>query len=220
MTTEERAVAQSVLDRPDRRGGTRQSLVLRVAKLRCCGGEYLCIVQDVSETGVKLRLFHAHPPDSHMFLELSNGALFAIERRWIDGDHAGFRFSSPIDLEAFMKEPGSLARRPMRVRFQRPAVLKAASGDAHAMLINLSQQGACIEAGRRLALKERVRIEVDGVPARIAHVCWRREYTHGLVFQESFALRELAGIAFECQPYQAEPMKVARWAEQARALCA
>ena len=78
--TDEAAQAQGLPPQDRRGGGARQRLMLRTAKLRCRSGEYACVVHDVSESGVKLRLFHDHPPEAHMFVELANGALFAVER--------------------------------------------------------------------------------------------------------------------------------------------
>jgi len=217
---DETAQLQGQPDRDRRGGGDRQRLMLRTAKLRCRNGEYACVVHDVSESGLKLRLFHAHSPETHMFVELANGALFAIERRWTDGAFAGFRFSSPIDVEAFVREPNPLGRRPIRLCFQRQAVVKAGDGGGHAMLVNLSQHGACVEAGRKLAVKERVRLEVEGLPPRVGHVCWRRNFAHGIVFQESFSLEELAWHAFALQPYEAEQAATGAWASGEVALCA
>jgi hypothetical protein len=74
------------------------------------------------------------------------------------------------------------------------------------MLVNISQQGACIEASGELAVKQQVRLEVPGLPLRFGHVCWRRKYKHGLVFQQSFRLDELARYAFELQPFAPEPV--------------
>src|SRR3569833_3595893 len=108
-TTGEDAVAGS-----DRRQVTRHRLTMRVAKLRCRNGEYACDVHDVSETGAKLRLFHAHPPEDHVYLELASGELDAMERRWIDGDFAGYRFSGSIDTGDFVRESGALPHKPIQ----------------------------------------------------------------------------------------------------------
>ena len=66
----------------DLRDAPRFSLVIRTAKLICRSGEYPCVVRDVSATGVRVRLFDALPPDSHLALELANGERYAMERVW------------------------------------------------------------------------------------------------------------------------------------------
>ena len=195
------ASSEGEASQAERRGGTRQRLTMRMTKLRCLSGEYPCILHDVSTTGARVRLFHAHPPERHMFLEPADGELYAIERRWIAGDFAGCRFSSPIDVDEFLNEPGSRPRRPLRLRIAHPATLMAAGERAPAFLANLSSQGACIEAGRQLPVGAPLRLEIPGLAPRVAAVCWRREYRHGLAFQERLTLQQLARLALDLQPF-------------------
>lgn len=204
----------------ERRNGVRQRLLLRAAKLRCSSGEYPCVIHDVSETGAKLRLFHAHPPDSHIFLELANQALYAIERRWIAGAFAGYRFSSRIDTDEFVYEKDTKGRRPVRLRMAHPVSISVAGETSQAMLADLSQQGACIEAGRQVAIGALLRIEIPSSVPRFAHVCWRKDYRHGLAFQEALTLENFACLAFELQPFGTEPGTAARFLEQVRATSA
>lgn len=184
-----------------REGAARQRLMLKVAKLRCSSGEYPCVILDVSESGTRLRLFNGHPADSHMFLELSNGEFYAIERRWVRGDEAGYRFSCKIDVVEFIGDGSPLSRRPIRLRIQHHVSVFTGTEPGHAMLANISARGACIEAGRQLAVGSLVRIEVAGWPPRHAHVCWRKDYRHGLSFQQELSLQDLARLAAELQPF-------------------
>ncbi len=185
----------------ERREGARQRLLMRVAKLRCESGEYPCIMHDVSETGTRLRLLHAHPPDTHMYLELANGELFALERRWIDGDFAGFRFPGPIDVDELILEQSDGTRRPVRLRMGVPVDLVADGTRRSAQLVDLSRHGACVDLGERLAVGSSVRLELPGHAPRFAYVCWRRHCHHGLAFQEAFTLEALARLAVALQPF-------------------
>lgn len=201
----------------DLRGATRYSLIIRTAKLLCESGEYVCVVRDVSETGVKLRLFHACPPDRHLALELANGERYAMERVWAKDELAGFQFSAPIQVDEFIEEPSRWARRPVRLRVQRPALATAGGRDVQAMLIDLSQQGACIETGSQIPLGQQIRLEVEGLPVRFGHVRWRKGFTHGLVFQQGMRLDDFARHALALQPYSVsaldlgEPARLARF---------
>lgn len=207
MTARARGRGKDKQVQADMRAAPRFSLVMRTAKLLCESGEYACVVRDISKTGVKLRLFHDVPPDSHLFLELANGNRYAMERMWHDGDHAGFRFASPILVDEFVEETSPHARRPLRLRIQRPALVTADGRDCRAVLVNISQQGACIEASGELALRQQVRLEVAGLPLRFGHVCWRRKHAHGLVFQQSFRFDELARHVFALQPFEPLPVE-------------
>jgi hypothetical protein len=191
-------------------------MMLRTAKLRCRSGEYPCVMHDVSESGAKLRLFHAHPPEAHKFLELANGDLYAVERRWVDGGFAGYSFSSRVEVEDFVQEKSPWPRRPMRLRISHPVSIAEAGEPADASLADLSQQGACIEAARQLPLRAPVHVAIPGSKPRLAHVCWRRNYRHGLVFQRALTLDHLAEIALQLQPYDAEPAVAEACLGQAR----
>jgi hypothetical protein len=188
---------------PDLRGAARSSLMFRTAKILCESGEYVCVVRDVSATGARLRMFHAAPPDEHLFLELANGDRYAMERVWARDDHAGFRFSCVIDLERFIAEPSNYPRRPIRLNLQRPADIVVDGVAVPAMLLDLSQQGARVEAGRKLALEQKLWLAVEGLPERFGCVRWRSGYAHGLVLQQGLALDELARCALALQPFGA-----------------
>lgn len=202
----------------ERRAGARQRMMLRTAKLRCRSGEYPCVMHDVSESGAKLRLFHAHPPETHKFLELANGDLHAVERRWMDGGFAGYSFSCQVEVSDFIHEKSPWPRRPMRLRISHPVSITESGEPVDAELANLSQQGACIEAARQLPLRAPVHVAIPGSTPRLAHVCWRRNLRHGLVFQKALTLDHLAEIALQLQPYEAEPAEAETHVEQMRML--
>jgi PilZ domain len=181
------------------RGAQRFTLLIRTAKLVSETGEYLCIIRDVSETGVRLRLFHDLPADTRMALELANGELYFIERVWERDSHAGFRFATPIDVHAFIAEVSPYPRRQMRLRMQFPAVLTAGVQASVATVRDLSSQGARIETARHLALGQRLKLEADGFPAVMAKVCWRNGSDYGLAFEQVFTLEAVAVLAARLQ---------------------
>ena len=186
------SAAEARLTYEEMRGAQRFTLLIRTAKLVCESGEYLCIIRDVSETGVRLKLFHALPADRRMALELANGEVYFIETVWERGGHAGFRFSAPIDVHGFIAEVSPFPRRQLRLRVDFPAVI-AADGEAEgARLIDLSQNGARIDCERHLAVGQRVKLEAEGFPPVIARVAWRSTPEYGLAFEEVFTLKALA----------------------------
>ena len=77
------------------READRSALLLRVAKLICQSGEYVCLVRDVSWTGLRLRLFHALPDERFVFLQLAqliNQHLFA------DAGYGTLQHAEPVTL--------------------------------------------------------------------------------------------------------------------------
>lgn len=204
MTRADRDISDPTSSFAEMRAAPRSSLMCRTAKILCESGEYVCVVRDVSATGARLRLFHAPPPDGHLFLELANGDRYAMERVWVHDDHAGFRFSCTIDVDRFIAEPGRHPRRPIRLRLQQAADVTVDGVASPAVLLDLSQQGARIEAGRKFAIEQKLWLGVEGMPARFGCVRWREGYAHGLVLQQSLPLEELARVALALQPFDGD----------------
>lgn len=187
-------------DFADLRSTPRFSLLIRSAKLVYDNAEYICIVRDVSASGVRLRLFHPLPPQSNVTLELATGETFVIERVWEQADHGGFRFADPIDVHRFIAEAGPYPKRPLRLRIEFPARVTADAEPMAAQICDLSREGARIETQEMLAIGQRVKVEAKGLPPLTATVCWRSVPAYGLAFQQSFTLEELAHMAERLQP--------------------
>lgn len=194
----------------DLRAAPRFTLLIRSAKISATSGEFLCIVRDVSASGVRLRMFHALPPEPQVTLELASGEQFLIERVWEGGDHAGFRFTDPIDVHRFIAEAGPYPRRPLRLRIAFPAII-VADGVAHPTMVrDLSRQGARIEMDGLLAVGQKIKLEAKGLPTLIGNVCWRSTPSYGVVFQQLFTFEELALLAASLQaPIESNKVTVA-----------
>ena len=183
----------------NQRGAQRFTLLIRTAKLVCDSGEFLCVIRDVSATGVRLKLFHRLPADRHLALELGNGEVYFIECVWERDGHAGFRFAAPIEVQEFIGEVSPFPRRPIRLRVQIAATVSAQGVSADAVIRDLSQRGAGIETGRQLAKGQPVTLDAPGLPQAIAKVAWRNGRSYGLVFERVFTLEELARLSVVLQ---------------------
>lgn len=177
------------------RAAPRFTLLIRSAKIISPSGEFLCIVRDVSSSGVRLRLFHPLPPGSLVTLELASGEHFAMEKVWESEDHAGFRFVDEIDVHRFIAEASPYPRRQLRLRIDFPAILTVDGIASPVMVRDLSRQGARIECDELLAVGQKVKLEAKGLPTLISNVCWRSSPAYGLVFLQLFTFDELARLA-------------------------
>lgn len=182
----------------DQRSGQRYTLLLRAGKLVLAAGEFLCLVRDVSDRGLKVRLFHPLEVDPVCEIELGNGERLTIERVWQQGCQAGFRFAQgPIDIHSLIDESGPFPKRHLRLRLNPPLpLLVTADGLTEAgVLCDISQHGGAVAIDGRLPIHAQVRINSAQLPELHARIRWRRGGMHGLVFQQGFRLDELAKLA-------------------------
>lgn len=176
----------------DQRTAPRFFALIRSAKLISAQGEFVCVVRDVSVTGVRLRCFHALPRGSAMALELQNGDVFELERVRQEGEEASFRFATPTTIERLMQEAEPFPRRPLRLSLAIPLTLRTPAGPVAAVTQNMSQQGCRVETALPLALAQPVVIDSPHLPGIRAKVRWRRDGDCGLVFDDTFSLRDFA----------------------------
>lgn len=188
------------------RQADRRSLVMRAAKVHCDQGEYLCIVRNISATGASLRFFHDAPLDETLSLEMANGFRREMHCRRRDNDQAGFEFSSPIDVDEFLDNPGMHSRPDIRIRLGLSGTISVGRVASRVTILDLSQSGACIQCDATVPVQQLVHLAIGGLAPRIAHIRWRDGHAHGLVFQQSFGLAELARLVHDLGPYVSAPV--------------
>ena len=183
----------------DQRAAPRFTSLIRAAKLISGQGEFVCVVRDVSGTGVRLRCFHKVPRSDVMALQLQNGDIFEILRVRGEGNEASFRFAIEVPREQLVQEHSLYPRRPLRLNLAIPLSLRIGSGQVPAITENISQQGCKIEAGAPLALGQAAMIESPHLPGIRAKVRWRGDGAYGLVFDDTFILSDFAVLAARLQ---------------------
>jgi hypothetical protein len=177
------------------RGAARFALLIRPAKLVCGRFEYPCVMRDVSETGVSIRLFHPIGEHERWAIEMLSGDCYDIEPVWLEGLAAGFRFVQPVDLDQILANAGPYPNRPVRLNMEVPAILEHGARKSHITLNNISQQGARLTSSDYLALGQLVVLQSDCLPRIHAKVRWRKGEEYGVVFEETFKLAELSALA-------------------------
>lgn len=195
LTPEPRETAAAT----DQRAAPRFFSLIRAAKLIVDEGEFICVVRDVSSTGIGLRCFHDVPPAPTLTLELQNGDSFTIERVRGAGTEASFRFAKEVPIERLVQESALYPRRPLRLNVALPLTLRTVSSAILGTTRNLSQQGCRIEIGQALPIDQPVVVESPHLPGIRAKVRWRREGDCGLVFDDTFTLKQFAILAARLQ---------------------
>lgn len=183
----------------DQRAAPRFIALIRAAKLLSDGNEFICVVRDVSTSGVRLRCFHAIPHGQAMALELQNGDSFPLERVRDEGQDASFRFAGEAPIERLLQESINYPRRPLRLNMNIPLTLRTPAGPIAAVTQNISQQGCRVECAMPLALAQPVLVESALLPGIRAKVRWRRGNACGLVFDDTFSLKDFAVHAARMQ---------------------
>jgi|GEM_PF-813966 len=178
----------------EERDAPRFTLLLRTAKLTVGAAEYLCVIRDVSSTGVSVRLFHSIPATAKIALEIRAGERQALQLVWQRGGDAGFHFPEPIDVERLIRNTSIYPKRELRFVAEIPVVLWANGQSSGAQLRNISQGGAMIECDDRLAIGQILRIQSAVMPEIQARVRWRRGQLYGLALDTVFTMMELAEI--------------------------
>ncbi len=184
----------------EQRVARRFTLLIRAAKLVTDKGEFLCVIRDVSETGISVRIFHPLPDASRTRVELQNGDSHEVELVWQDEDRAGFRFAHEADIMRIIESPSRFAKRAMRLNLAADARVTTLDGRSEPVEItDLSQQGAKIACSCRFAIDERVKISARGLPETSAKVRWRKQGGCGLIFEDTYQYGDLARIAARLQ---------------------
>lgn len=186
-------------DNCEDRAAPRFTLLIRAAKLIAPAGEFIAVIRDVSESGISLRGFHPLPTGEGLVLELQTGEQHPVEAIWDRGNEGGYRFRDHVDIVRLIAEAGRYPKRQLRLNMAFPVELAFLGRRVAADVLNVSQQGARIQSSELLAIDQPLRIVSEILPEVRARVRWRKGDVHGLVFDDTFSLSQLALFAAGAQ---------------------
>ncbi|MXO62947.1 PilZ domain-containing protein [Qipengyuania oceanensis] len=196
----EQAAGKSEHTGEDRRGSARYTSLIRAAKIVSDQGEFVCVIRDVSETGISLRTFHSLPRADRQELVLQNGMRYELDKVRAKDGEASFTFADTVDVQQLIVETGKYPKRQLRISVSIPATVSTLTQRLNAVIHNVSQQGALLECDALLAIEQPIRLEAREFPEVRAKVRWRREENYGLAFDDTFSLRDFAlkAAALQC----------------------
>jgi len=185
------------------RAAPRFNLLIRAAKLVTAQGEFVCVVRDISETGVAMRLFHAVPTGDPVELHMPGGGVYELRAVWERENEAGFQFVKTVDVQKFITEACEFPKRGLRLGLCFPITIKTLTQSSEGTVENISQQGARFECDGMFSIDQTVRIasaESDLIPLEVrAKVRWRRGNQYGVVFDDTLTLVDFARFAARLQ---------------------
>lgn len=177
----------------EQRISQRFKTLLRTAKLIGLTGEFVAVIRDVSDTGLKLKLFHPVPED-RMALELADGSHFFIEKVWEHGSEAGFRFSSPVDVAAFLSVLGRKDDGSVLLDVTIPGTITVGNVKIRMTINTLSRQGADLESGVLLGVGEPVLLNGGALPQLSARISEAHPSHYRVHFNNLMRLDDLAQV--------------------------
>lgn len=181
---------------PDRRAAQRMMSTLRIGKLICDGVEELCIVRNISASGLMLRIYSPRVAGDRVVVELKADQSVSGQIVWVDADEgvAGIAFDQQVDVNEVLCHERSTDRR--RARSPRIAARSRAKlkidGTIHLTeLCDLSQGGAKISFDYPVRPEEDVVLAVPGLRPRKCVMRWQAHGHTGLSFLTPLPLTEL-----------------------------
>lgn len=188
---------------PRKTRSKRHNLFIRAGKLVSPHGEFVCIVRDVSETGVGVRFFHEPPTGDVIELHMPEGGIYPIHQvRRVD-NHVGYKFVQRIDLSDFLDADPAFPKRGLRLNLAFPVTLRTLTGVEEGVVENLSQHGARFSSEGCYAIDQRLRVDCPEVEINFgeveAAIRWRRDSDYGVVFENTLSLEQFANLAARLQ---------------------
>lgn len=188
---------------PESRGSPRFTLLIRAAKLVTKQGEFVCVIRDVSESGISVRLFHALPDEPQIELQMPGGGRYEIQPVRTQANEAAFEFTQQVDVARLIHEASEYPKRGLRLEVYFPITITMAGQRYEGIIENLSQQGARFECEQLFAIDQSLMIE--GAESSVgfrevrAKVRWRRDRHYGVVFDDTFTLGDFARLVARLQ---------------------
>lgn len=185
----------------ERRGDSRSKMsVYRSATLRWDGREVLCLIRNLSASGMMCRSVARPLAGDSVEVEMRSGERVPGVVAWTRDAQIGIRFDAPIDvstvLNARIRNPQAPVQRMPRLNAGCAATLIAENGRQSVTLLDLSQGGAKIEAAC-LRQGEQVTLGVAGLDARAGTVRWVQDGRAGVAFLSPIPFERLADWAVE-----------------------
>jgi len=181
----------------ERRKDARYTLILRVGLLEQGGKSSLCLVKNISSTGVKVKIYTQPVRNSDVCLRVADEAPVHGHLVWVEGDVAGINFHEELDAATLLRVQQKLRpnrRRAMpRVAVEAVATLRTGGQTFRATICDISSLGARVRTRSGLVAGDRVMAALQDLPPIKAYVRWSDGEDSGLVFETAIPMQIIAG---------------------------
>lgn len=166
--------------------------VMRLGLVHSPAGEEICLVRNISASGVCARLYKPKNPGEALQIELKSGQMIGGTIAWARGLDVGISFHHPIDVEdvllsRWVSEPGKRARVP-RLDVVCPGILRVNGRSLSAKVQNISPAGARVELQTDIQTSVPVVLMLPNLSPIAGAVRWAKGTSAGLRFNERLPL--------------------------------
>jgi PilZ domain-containing protein len=180
----------------ERRKEARFTMILRVGVLEQNGKSSLCLVKNISTSGVKLKCYARPVVDAEASIRVADEPPLRGRLVWIDNDIVGMSFAEELDAAALLRVQQKLRpnrrRTTPRVDVAASACLRTGGRIYHAAVCDISSVGARIKTITSLKPGDRAIVTLSGLPSLESYVRWSDGNEAGLAFETPIPMQILA----------------------------
>lgn len=180
----------------ERRKEARYTLILRVGVLQQGGRSSLCLVRNISPSGVQVKIYAQPIANAPVSIRVADEPAVHGRLVWIKDEIAGISFDEELDPVALLRVQQKLRpnrRRAMpRVAVEASATLRSGGRTRRAVVCDISSVGARVRTRSALAPGDRATITLDNLPTINAFVRWSDGEESGLSFETPIPMQIIA----------------------------
>lgn len=180
----------------ERRKETRHKLILRVGVLEQNGRSSLCLVKNISSSGVQLKCYSNPTVNAGASIRVADERPLRGWVRWLEKGIAGMSFDQELDAAALLRVQQKLEprrrRSTPRVDIEAVACLRTGGRIYHASVRDISSMGARIQTKSPLRAGDRAIVTLGDLPALESYVRWSDGNEAGLAFETPIPMQIIA----------------------------
>lgn len=180
----------------ERRKEARHKLILRVGVLEQGGRSALCLVKNISPSGVQIKCYAAPVVGVPASIRVADEAPIRGQLLWLEGDIAGMSFDEELEPAELLRVQQKLRpnrrRATPRVNIEASAYLRTGGHIYRAAVCDISSMGARIKTNSPLKPGDRAIVTLSDLPSLESYVRWTAGDEAGLVFETPIPMQIIA----------------------------
>ena len=180
----------------ERRKEARHKLILRVGVLEQGGKSALCLVKNISPSGVQIKCYAPPIVDSEASIRVADEAPIRGRLLWVEDDIAGMSFDEELEPAELLRVQQKLRpnrrRATPRVNIEAAAYLRTGGHIYRAAVCDISSMGARIKTSSPLKRGDRAIVTLSDLPSLESYVRWTAGDEAGLVFETPIPMQIIA----------------------------